>query len=80
MFDECDAAYRKRARQKLRAEEKTFGASLRVLRGLRQRDFAPLTAKTVARIERGEVATPHERTMERLAHRLGVEAGEIETY
>ena len=82
-FYECDAAFRKLARQKLRAEEKSFGASLRrlrVLRGLRQGGFDPLTAKTVARIERGEVATPHGRTLERLATRLRVEAGEIETY
>jgi hypothetical protein len=83
VFYECDPAFRKRARQKFRAEEKSFGASLRrlrVLRGLRQGDFSPLPAKTIARIERGEVAKPHGRTLEQIARRLGVGADEIETY
>ena len=83
IFYECDPEYRKRYRRRLRAEEKTFGASLRrlrVLRGLRQGDFAPLTAKTVARIERGEVAKPHGKTLAQIAGRLGVKPEEIESY
>ena len=83
IFYECDPEYRKRHRRKLRAEEKTFGASLRrlrVLRGLRQEDFDPLTAKTIARFERGEVATPRGETLARIAVRLGVRADEIEGY
>jgi len=83
IFYECDADYRKRTRRKLRDEEKTFGASLRrlrILRGLRQSDFTPLPPKTIARIERGEVAKPHGPTLVRIADRLGVAAGEIESY
>jgi transcriptional regulator with XRE-family HTH domain len=53
---------------------------LRILRGLRQSDFTPLPAKTIARIERGEVAKPHGPTLVRIAERLGVGAGEIESY
>ncbi len=80
---ECDPEFRKRQRRKRRAEEKTFGASLRrlrVLRGLRQGDFALLSAKTIARIERGEVAKPQGRTLARIADRLGVAPEEIESY
>ena len=83
IFYETDPEYRRRLRRQLRQEEKTFGASLRrlrVLRGLRQGDFTPLSAKTVARIERGEVAKPHGPTLARLAHRLGVAPEEIESY
>jgi hypothetical protein len=83
IFYECDPEYRKRYRRRLRAEEKTFGASLRrlrVLRGLRQGDFAPLSAKTVARIERGEVDKPHGQTLSRIADRLGVTPEDIESY
>ena len=78
-----DRSTAERYRRRLRAEEKTFGASLRrlrVLRGLRQNDFAPLPAKTIARVERGEVAKPHGQTLGRIAERLGVAAGEIESY
>jgi hypothetical protein len=52
---EADPEYRRKGRKKLLAEEKTFGASLRRLRiqkGLSRSDFAPLSPKTLARIER----------------------------
>jgi hypothetical protein len=83
IFYECDPAYRKRLRRQRRAEEKTFGASfrrLRIQRGLRQGDFTPLTAKTIARIEHGEVQKPHGKTLTRIADRLGVAPEEIESY
>jgi hypothetical protein len=83
IYYECDPDYRRRYRRKLRSEEKTFGASLRrlrILRALRQSDFTPLPAKTIARIERGEVAKPHGPTLVRIADRLGVAAEEIESY
>ncbi len=83
IFYECDPAYRKRLRLRLQAEEKTFGASLRrlrVLRGLRQGDFSPLPAKTIARIERGEVAKPRDGTLARIAGKLGVGPEAIESY
>lgn len=82
IFYEGDPDYRKEYRRRLRASEKTFGASLRrlrILRGLRQGDLG-LPAKTVARIERGEVARPHGKTLALIAANLGVEPEEIETY
>lgn len=83
IFYECDPEYRRRYRKKLQAEDRTFGASLRrlrILRGMKQDDFAPLASKTIARIERNEVEKPHGLTLKRLADRLGVAVDEIETY
>jgi transcriptional regulator with XRE-family HTH domain len=53
---------------------------LRIQRGLRRGGFAGISAKEIARIERGEVAKPHADTLARLAQRLGVKAEEIDTY
>jgi hypothetical protein len=83
IFYECDPAYRQRLRRRLREEERSFGASLRRLRlqrGLRQGDFPHVAAKTIARIERGEVVKPQGRTLRSLADRLGVASDEIESY
>jgi len=80
---EADLEFRRKNRKKLLAEEKTFGASLRRLRHqkvLSRSDFAPLSAKTIARIERGEVEKPHGETLRTIADRLGVEPEEIESY
>jgi lambda repressor-like predicted transcriptional regulator len=80
---EADPEYRRKTRKKLRAEEKTFGASLRRLRiqkGLSRSDFATLSSKTIARIERNEVEKPHGETLRTIADRLGVEPDEIESY
>jgi hypothetical protein len=80
---EIDPDYRKRARAKREQEEQTFGASLRRVRrlkGLTRDDFAPLSAKAIARLERGEIEKPHAKTLNTIAARLGVNAGEIETY
>ncbi len=43
-------------------------------------DFAPLSAKTIARIERNEVEKPHGETLRIIAKRLNVDPEEIETY
>jgi hypothetical protein len=78
-----DAAYRKLARQRELQHDDSFGASLRRLRlahGLRRGDFAGLSEKEIARIERGEIATPHRRTLETIAARLGVGVDELGTY
>lgn len=78
-----DAAYRKQARQRELQHDDSFGASLRRLRlahGLRRGDFAGISEKEVARIERGEIATPHRRTLETIAARLGVGADELGSY
>jgi hypothetical protein len=80
---EADPDFRSRLLAKRRAEEKTFGACsrrLRLLRGLRQSDFGDVTAKTIARIERGETEAPHGHTLKVIAKRLGVEPGEITDY
>lgn len=78
-----DAAARARMREREIAADTSFGGALRRLRlarGLTREDFAPLAAKTIARIERGEVEAPHGETLARIAKRLGVKAGAIATY
>jgi hypothetical protein len=80
---ETDAEYRKKLHSQRRESEQTFGASLRRLRlqrGLTQDDFPGVAAKTVARIERGEVAKPHGRTLKILAETLDVSPDEIESF
>jgi hypothetical protein len=81
---ENDSEFRRRKKQERRAGERTFGASLRRLRlqrELRQSDFEPeVTAKTIARIENGEVERSHGRTLRHIAHTLRVEPDEIESY
>lgn len=78
-----DAGYRKRAKQRQLELDDSFGAALRrlrLLKGMSRRDFAPLSAKSIARIERGEVARPRARTLGRIAKKLAVEPDAIETY
>jgi hypothetical protein len=78
-----DAAYRKRARKRELERDDSFGASvrrLRLSRGLGRGDFPGVSDKEVARIERGEIATPHRRTLETLAARLGVSLEELGSY
>ncbi len=80
---EVDPEYRRGVNAKRQDNEMSFGASLRrlrVLKGLRQSDFPSLPAKTIARIERGEVGRPHQATLQKIAKRLGVESDEIETF
>ena len=83
ILSEADPDYRNRLVAKRRAEETTFGACLRRLRfmrGLRQNDFGEVAAKTIARIERGETAAPHGRTLDAIAARLAVQPHEITSY
>ncbi len=80
---EFDPSYRKQVNERRREKELTFGTSLRRLRQqkmLARSDFPPISAKEIARIERGEIVRPHGRTMKIIAHRLGVKEEEIETY
>jgi hypothetical protein len=80
---EFDADARRRMRDKAVDEDPSFGGALRRLRlhrGLERSDFAPLNAKTIARIERGEVEEPHDETLAVIAKRLGVKADQIKTY
>jgi hypothetical protein len=80
---ELDSDYRKRIDKKRRAEEKGFGPSLRRLRlqkGLARDRFPGVAAKTIARLERGEVAKPQGRTLRTIAEALEVEPDQIETF
>jgi transcriptional regulator with XRE-family HTH domain len=64
-------------------KEQSFGASLRRLRiqrGLKREDFSPLTAKTLARIERGEVQKPRGKWLLVIAEKLQVDPDQIENY
>ncbi len=78
-----DPIFRREEKMRLLQQDDSFGASLRRLRlqrGLRRGDFPPLSAKEVARIERGEVRKPHRHTLLTLANRLGVEPDAIAEY
>ncbi|HZU83487.1 MAG TPA: helix-turn-helix transcriptional regulator, partial [Polyangiaceae bacterium] len=80
---EFDAEARRRLKQRSLASDATFGGALRRLRlqrGLRREDFEGVSAKEIARIERGEITKPHADTLARLADRLGVRPDEIETF
>lgn len=81
---EFDADYRRRIKKERAKSEQTFGASLRRLRkqrGLTRDDFAPhVAAKTVSRIELGQVKRVQTNTLNALAERLGVRPEEIGTF
>jgi hypothetical protein len=81
---EFDPLFRRRDKERRINTDDSFGGALRRLRlqrGLKQSDFSPGTStKEVGRIERGEVATLHERTIENLAQHLGVAPEEIQSY
>jgi hypothetical protein len=80
---EMDQEYRKKVHRQRKDSQKSFGASLlrlRKQRRLRRGQFAPLSAKTIARIERNEIAKPRGRTLQIIADRLGVPPEEIGTY
>lgn len=78
-----DPEFRRRINAKRREEKEGFGPSLRRLRAIRKigRDeFDGIAAKTIARIERGEIQRPRGATLQVISKVLGVEAKEIETY
>jgi transcriptional regulator with XRE-family HTH domain len=81
---ECDPDFRREVSKKRLQEERTFGAALRRLRkqrGLRREDFAPdIVAKTVARIEQGQVKRIQKATLAALAKHLAVEPEEIASW
>ena len=70
---EFDEEYRTRAKKRLR--DKSLGGAIRRLRlqkGLRQSDFPGISAKEIARIEKGLVKEPHAATLSIIAERTGV--------
>lgn len=83
ILHELDVDARKRMRERQIEQDASFGGALRRLRlarGLGRSDFEPLAAKTIARIERGEVDEPHGETLAIIARRLGVQPDEIASY
>jgi hypothetical protein len=80
---EYDPEFRRRLKKARIASERTLGASIRRLRmqrQLTQHDFPGVPAKTLARIERGEVANAHSDTLEAIAKQLGVSVEALPTY
>jgi len=80
---EFDDAYRRRAKKRQIQQDRSFGGALRRLRlqnGLYRTDFPGVTAKEIARIERGEVKKPHPRTLAAVAKRLGVRPESIASF
>jgi hypothetical protein len=80
---EHDRDYRKRARAYQRDVDGSFGGCLRRLRlqkGVGRGDFPGISAKEIARIERGEIKKPHAATVKTIARKLGVEPAEIDEY
>jgi hypothetical protein len=79
---ERDPGYRRRLKKARAEEDRSFGASLRRLRRqrkLRLEDFGAL-AKTVARIERGDVTRPRRTTLQGIADLLGVAPDRIKDF
>ena len=80
---ELDPGYRRRLKKLRRQSERTFGASLmrlRKQRRMKRSDFAPISSKEIARLERNEVGNPHAKTVVTVAARLGVRPEEIESF
>ena len=81
---EHDPEFRRAISKQRLQDDRSFGAALRRLRkqrGLCREDFEPdVAAKTVARIEQGEVTRIHKATLEALARYLAVEPDEIESF
>jgi DNA-binding Xre family transcriptional regulator len=80
---EFDPEARRRMKDNLIEKDTSFGGSLRRLRLMRhlgRDEFVGVTAKTVARIERGEVGKPRGPTLAKIAKKLGVKPEEIETF
>jgi Helix-turn-helix len=80
---ELDPAFRRTEKKRRISEDKSLGGALRRLRlqhGLSRDSFPGITAKTIARIERGEVKEPHADTLSTIAAKLGVKPDEILTF
>lgn len=80
---ETDPEFRRQEKKRRVSGDRSFGGALRRLRlqrGLSRDDFPGIAAKTIARIERGEVKEPHGGTLSTIAEKLGVKAEDIATY
>lgn len=80
---ERDPEYRRRRRKDELAAEDSLGASIRRLRKQRKLPrtaFENLPARSLARIERGEVGRPHRRTLQLIAETLRVPVEELASF
>ncbi len=78
-----DSDARRRMKGRALEQDSSFGGAVRRLRlqkGLSRADFRPISAKTIARIERGDVEAPRGHTLGAIAKHLGVKPEEIESY
>jgi DNA-binding Xre family transcriptional regulator len=74
---------RKRLKSRSLRSDDSLGAAIRRLRlqrGLSLKDFPKVSEKTLGRIERGEVKSPHRQTIETIAARLGVSPADLPSY
>ncbi len=80
---EFDEAFRRNEKKRRAALDSSWGGSLRRLRlqrSLARDQFPGLSAKTIARLERGGVKKPRGETLILIAKALGVTPEEIPTY
>jgi DNA-binding XRE family transcriptional regulator len=80
---EFDPAYRRRVKRAEARRDEGIGGSvrrLRNLRGMKQSDFPGISVKAIGRIERGEVRTPHQATLDRIARTFGISIEQLRTY
>jgi helix-turn-helix protein len=80
---EFDEDYRTRAKKRALEQDSSLGGAIRRLRlqkGLRQTDFPGITAKEIARIEKGSLKRPHQETLQKISERTGVPVDQIHTY
>lgn len=80
---EVDADFRRKARGRQLEQDRSFGGCLKRLRlqkGLSRSGFGSISAKQIARLERGESKRPHAATLKKLAAKLGVEVDELRSF
>jgi hypothetical protein len=80
---ELDSQFRRQERKRRIREDRSLGGAIRRLRlqrGVARNDFPGISAKELARIERGEVKHPHAETLRVIAEKLRVRLEELETY
>jgi hypothetical protein len=77
---EHDRDFRRRARARLRAEDRSLGGAirrLRVQRGVGRGGFPGVSSKEIARIERGQIKKPQQSTLKTIAEALSVRVEEL---
>ena len=83
ILHDLDPDYRRRLNARRRASDRGLGPALRrlrVQRGLSRSDFEGISAKTLARIERGEITQPRKATVRALEATLGLGLNEIASF